>query len=176
MREISLEETVKLLDKSERTIRSYIKRKKLKATKVGNKWFIEFESAQKLLGNSPEDLDKISGKPVRPSGIGVENLACFNVAMEVFSASIWVDDKNPFWSELVKLKCSFFCALGAGYYSYGTTKSRYYREARAALGSAVALVCAAGSSKYIDDLGLLEQKLIPALTSLIKKMERKTNS
>jgi excisionase family DNA binding protein len=183
MPEVSLEEAAKLLNKSERTLRDYIKRKKLRATKVGGKWFVDVESTRKLVGSLPEEAAKTSDLPSGlPSGssgssdLGVEHLACFRLAREVFAAPMWLDEKSPFWIDLNHVKGVFFRSLGAGYYSYGANKVRHYSEARAALGGAIALVC--GCADEVDgkaDLWLVEQKLIPAVTSLIRKMEKKEN-
>ena len=173
MPEISLEEAVSLTGRSERTVRSYIKKKKLLATKVGGKWFVDLESTRKLVGNIPENTDDNSGLPSGSSDFGVENLVCFRLASEVFNMPVWSDRENSFWSDLESAKNRFFYSLGAGYYSYGNVKLRHYSEARAALGGAIALVCATGPRSVKADIRCVEQKLIPALTSLIKKMERK---
>jgi len=63
VKEVNLEEAASLLGKSEKTIRVYINKKKIAATKVGGKWFLDLASILRLksdlevqLGNSAVQL------------------------------------------------------------------------------------------------------------------------
>ncbi len=64
-------------------------------------------------------------------------------------------------------------ALGAGYYSYGKKKASFYSDARARLGALLGLIYADNHllGENTATIEAVEEKLIPAISSLIKKME-----
>ena len=87
---------------------------------------------------------------------------------------LWKQNSGVLTKQLKEIEDNVIKALGAGYYSYGAKKAYYYSEARAQIGSAVALVYRDKTvlSDWQKDIEFVEFKLIPALSSLIKRMER----
>ncbi len=65
-------------------------------------------------------------------------------------------------------------ALGSGFYSYGTSKIAFYSNAREYLGAILGLVYANPEflEKWKKDVEFLEKNLIPAFSSLIRKMQK----
>jgi len=63
--------------------------------------------------------------------------------------------------------------LGAGYYSFGDSKIIHYQRARSAVGGMVGLIYSL-PDPLVTDLRVdwLEEKVLPALSSLLKAMEK----
>jgi len=65
--------------------------------------------------------------------------------------------------------------MGAGYFSFGPDKMFHYRRARGAVGGILGMIYSRQddeiSSLQPDDL---QQKVLPALSSLLRAMERKS--
>ena len=133
MQEVSVADAAKQLSKTERTVLGYIAEKRLKAKKVGRKWFVDQKSlttlAKKLdaqgLAKSPEangapgrNVTRNKSSEISGKGFGnsPENLVCFRLCCEAFASSVWQEEMlAPIRDEVLK-------ELGAGYYSFGKRK------------------------------------------------------
>lgn len=117
--------------------------------------------------NSSENSNKNPGQQIF-------KLNCYKLCVEAFST--W----TPHSSEpeiLLELKFAALRNLGAGYYSFDfQTKCDFYRKSRASIGSLLAIVFSREEwkSAHQKEVAFLEQKVLPALSALIRKMEKKS--
>ena len=116
---------------------------------------------------------------------GVFRLRSYGLLIEVMQA-LWRETRNAdqksFASEPLEVKrCYDFLLaalseLGAGYYAFGVVdKCKHYRRARSHLGSVMALMplIALQEKKFSPFLTDIEQRVIPAITALLRKLENK---
>lgn len=186
--EFGVEEVATILGVSDRQVRKYIGEKELQAKKVGKTWFVDKASVDRVLSarsqvstRLPEPLSEPlpelgpikHGVKLKRSG-NPESLACFRIAQRAFLMPLWRQESGPMKSPLKDIEQAVVKSLGAGYYSYGATKVRYYSEARAQVGGALGLLYQdpKAKAKWAADVAFIESDLVPALSSLIKKIER----
>ena len=175
MKELSVGEAAEFLGKTERTIRLYITEKTIKARKVGKRWYVDrksLEDFRKSSGNFRKYDDSFPEKgPETSENAGPNRLACFRLARQAFALPLWQKDR----AELSQVREGVFRALGAGYYSYGSLKRKYYNETRAHIGSALGLIYSDHEllAEGQEEVLFLEEKLMPALNALIKSMEKR---
>ena len=183
MKEVNLEEAASLLGKSEKTIRVYINKKKIAATKVGGKWFLDLASILRLksdlevqLGNSEVQLGKLDNLAMGKSASGISSLAAYRQALKSLSLPMWQSLDEHAWlgEELKKLRIQILSSLGSGYYSFGRNKINFYNDARAGAGAILAL-CHSDpkyNQAWSHDLKNLEHEFLGAVTALVKRMEK----
>lgn len=195
-REISAAQSAEILGVSDRYIREAVSTGKIRAKKVGRKWFIDEASVfafrdsrlAEVSGTSTtlaEVSSEVKGTPSgKTSAADVpriyndtkstgtpEKLVCFRLAVTAFDMPAW---KNELQGRLKSVEEVVFAALGSGYYSYGRKKHEYYGQARAEVGAALALIYRRGMAKntWKEETAFLETKLLPAFASLIKRVEK----
>ena len=112
-----------------------------------------------------------------PSPLTLQSLACYRLSLECFSLPFFFDEGFSFSKRCVDLRREVLEALGAGFFSYGQLKVVWYQRARSCVGAIVGLLQSdpAAIEKHQDTLFFLEKKLLPAFSSLLKKMERSRN-
>ncbi len=87
--------------------------------------------------------------------------------------AMWRSNGNQ---ELNFFKTQILANLGAGYYSYEyAAKHKYYSKARAFTGSILAYLLSnkETANQWKNEIQFIEQKLLPALSALIRTMEKK---
>ena len=101
------------------------------------------------------------------------NLNCYKLCVEAFAD--WSDSSTD--PKLMdELKNATLINLGAGYYSYDLgLKVNFYRKARASIGSLLAILFSRKDwvEAHQKEIHFLEEKTLPALSALIRKMEKK---
>ena len=103
----------------------------------------------------------------------LSSLRCYQVACQAGWQNLPVEEVTR---RVHDLKMAAFENLGAGFYSYeNAEKVRYYNQARAALGSIVALLCSckARRDQWNHEISVIESQVIPACSALIRKIEKK---
>jgi excisionase family DNA binding protein len=172
--EISPEEAATLLGLSTRAIRYLIEEKKLQATKVSGRWFIDQASvlAHKERGQSqkPDAPRARSSVPTGPRA-----LAPYRLCLHAFELMSDTSGHDAVDQRVSQLKLQVLEQLGAGYYSYGDTKKQQYIEARASIGSILGLLYPLREqfASMSKTLSFLEEECIPAIASLLRKLEHK---
>jgi excisionase family DNA binding protein len=193
--EIGVEEASKLLGVSERMVRLYIDERRIRGLKVGRKWFIDLASVEYFLKSRSPALGPEGSSPapllseVAPEVAEVRQklprnhrdprqLAPFRLLNQ------WIGQHDPillgadpgFSSRLKTLLSEALSEMGAGYFSFGSDKVFHYRRARGAIGGILGMIYSRQddeiSSLRPDDLQL---KVLPALSSLLRAMERKSS-
>jgi len=105
----------------------------------------------------------------------VKDLACYKLALSAFRRPLWQGEEgNPYAQRLTSLRLQILEHLGAGYYSFGSGKHHHYNCARGLVGSALALIYSNDEvmGRFADDVAYLEQELLVAFGSLLRKIER----
>ena len=104
----------------------------------------------------------------------IKTLKAYQLLVKVFSKySIHNQHSDELTAELDNLKRNAIKYLGAGFYSFDIElKKDFYNKSRAELGAMVALwhFYSKENDKIIEDI---EKILIPALSALIRKLEKK---
>lgn len=177
--ELNLSEACELLKVSEKTIRKYIKLRKISASKVGRVWYIDKASLIQFKENNTPDhqateADSKPNIPAIPAGAAIHKLACYRLfltALHQFDYSKEPEDLIRFFSQQSR-EC--LALLGAGYYAYGRTKKNFYEMARAAIGKIIAIL-ASNPDLYLrhyKSAQFLENDVLPAFGSLMRKLEK----
>ena len=202
--EMGVEEASNLLGVSERTMLNYIKLKQIKAVKVGKRWFIDRISCEafgkgktKIVTPSEKNTKEntiqqaipptkeatnLSSTPYPSLGNKqerktIKSLACYRLALTTFKMPMWqISDNNPYTQQLTTFRYQILEHLGAGYCSFGTGKRHHYDQSRGIIGSVLALIYSDEkvATLFEKDLSFLENDLLLAFTSLIRKIEKCT--
>jgi excisionase family DNA binding protein len=178
--EVSVEQAASILGTTSRTVLNYISLKQIKATKVGKSWFIDRASLEYFAGEKKKGHYEVNSKEYprrsrRSDAKNVTALACYRLSVEAFSMPVWQSSEGATYSQrLIDIKFKVLEHLGAGYYSFGTSKRQHYDIARGLIGSAVALLYSdkTASDMWKEDLYFLENDLLMAFTCLLRKIER----
>jgi len=190
--EIGVDEAAELLGVGERMVRLYIDEKRIKGLKVGRKWFIDLASVEAFRRARSGDAEPGLSSPVgglsealaevAPKGSQKRRDPRQLAPFRLFNQ--WISRENPnlvcqdreFLARLSALGSEVLSEMGAGYFSFGPDKIVHYRRARGSIGGILGMIYSRKddeiSSFHPDDL---EQKVLPALSSLIRAMERKNN-
>ena len=107
----------------------------------------------------------------------IKSLACYRLTIEAFKMPMWQQTENKDYSKCLKeFRYKILEHLGAGYCSFGPGKRYHYDQVRGLVGSILALMYSDdnASTIYEKDLLFLENDLLLAITSLIRKIERIT--
>lgn len=204
-KETTVEEASRLLTVTPRTVINYINTKQIEAIKVGKSWFISMPSLEAFkqrynLGAVPATIEKtdhteiqenkisekdtISGKP-NPSkrkSNPVSTLRLFQMARETLkeinSADLFNKNDTGPLSKFDNLKMEAIELIGAGFYSFDNKlKARLYDHSRAKVGGMLSLFYF--YNNHVNDIPIkikrLEEELMPAYSSLIRKIEIKTD-
>ena len=194
--EITVQEASALLGVTTRSVLNYIKSKEIEAIKVGKSWFIKkpsLDSFSKRYGFTREQAEvtptktaeiKIPNEQVNQSRennetkFSVKNLRAFKLSKEILDKEKLQKllSSCPAQSKILTHFHDAVSYLGAGYYAYNTEdKLRLYRKSREKLGSALALIYYSIDSIQNDShiIDNIEGQLLPAYSSLIKRMDKK---
>ena len=181
--EVGLSEAAGLLGVSEKTIRNYIKLKKLKAVKVAKSWYIDKAS---LLAIGDHISPSAEAKPMpaaaaRDEGQGtaggtaaIHKLACYRLFLNASERFEYSNEADGL-AEFFKGQCRDTLAyLGAGYYAYGRNKKSYYEMARGAIGKIIAVLAADAAlyQRHYKTAQNLEHDVLPAFGALMRKLDR----
>ena len=107
----------------------------------------------------------------------ISTLKCYQICKDSFSLPRW--KKKPeslFECRVEELRLGVFENLGAGYYSFDFShKCRFYNQARANTGSIIALILGSEDQALVWDkeVSVLKEELLPALSALIRKIEKR---
>jgi excisionase family DNA binding protein len=193
--EIGVDEAAELLGVGERMVRLYIDEKRIKGLKVGRKWFIDLASVEAF-----RQARSVDAEPGPPSPVGGLSEVLSEVAEAAPKGSQkrrdprqlapfrlfnqWISRESPnlvcqdgeFLTRLNALRSEVLSEMGAGYFSFGPDKIFHYRRARGSIGGILGLIYSRKddeiSAFHPDDL---EQKVLPALSSLLRAMEKKNS-
>ncbi len=204
-KETTVEEASRLLAVTPRTIINYINTKQIEAIKVGKSWFISMPSLEAFkqrynLGAEPTIIEKseqrdfqenkisekhkTSGKPDQPrrKSNPVSTLRLFQMARETLKETDATElfDKNDtaLLSKFHNLKMDAIELIGAGFYSFDNKlKARLYDHSRAKVGGMLSLFYfyTNHANDIPSKIRRLEEDLMPAFSSLIRKIEIKTD-
>jgi len=184
-RELSLEEAMSSLGVSEKTIRKYIKLKRLKAVKVGKRWFID-EASLELMRRIVQDEPLVTTAksstvkarhvaPTSANAMAVHGLACYRLFLAA-SSQFHFDQEEAEIAAYFRLQSRDTLALlGAGYYGYGRSKTIAYEQARAAIGKILGILASDPEMyrRHQVVAELLEKDVLPAFGALMRKLETK---
>ena len=192
--QITVGETSAILGLSERSVLNHIKSKEIEAIKVGKKWFVSQASAEAFLqrhrfygkGLAVKPKDIKDGKREddyelrRSDNQTLASLRCYKLCRKAFQMPKWnplqIDD-TTLSERLLVLKLKAIESLGCGFYAFRSgTKSQWYETSRSAVGGIVALLHSGDdvfSDQWQEELEFLEQELLPAYSSLIRKIEKR---
>ena len=183
-RELSLDEAMASLQVSEKTVRKYIKLKRLKAVKVGKRWFIDEASLELMrrvvqdeapATSSQEQIAQARHATPAASTMAVHGLACYRLFLAA-SGQFHYDQEAAEIATYFRLQCRDTLALlGAGYYGYGRSKTMAYEQARAAIGKVLGILASDPElyRRHQVVAELLERDVLPAFGALMRKLERK---
>lgn len=186
--QISVTDAAVALGVSERSVINYIRTREIDAVKVGKKWHVNrasLDAFQQRYGFQPVAED--SHQPVTPpipaiatKSLSLPGLRCFQLCKIAFEMPKWnpleVED-NPLKERLLALRHKALESLGSGYHSFHPLrKSQYYEGSRSAVGAILAQL-QSGNEAFVAswsaEIAFLEHQLLPAYSSLIKKIERR---
>lgn len=187
--QISVLGAAEKLGVSERSVLNYIKMKEIEAIKVGKQWFVSVPSldafAQRY-GHKPIPLEEIFPVPSNettpsPSTTGkkelcVLRLRCFELMTQAFAMPGWMAIEDiTLQKRVIDLRLQAIELVSAGYYTFSFEMKRsYYNQSRARVGSILGLIYSQNSlqTKLKSEIDFLEQIVLTAFASLIKKLER----
>lgn len=198
--ELTVMEASKILGVGERSVLNYIHAKEISAIKVGKNWFINpvsLDVFKKRYGfnNSSEGEKSIleivvkedslaqeatqHPKKARPE-FSIENLRLFKIIQNVFlnknPENFFTTESSEIITKINQLKIEAIELLGAGFYSFDLrNKLVLYNKSREKIGGILSIVYFHAGSKLTHDFILIEEKLMPAYSSLIRKIENKKN-
>lgn len=203
-KEATVEEAARLLAVSPRTVINYINTKQIEAIKVGKSWFIVLPSLEAFrqrykLGPENAVIRKIEEESQENKNPGTEvtsgksnqtekktnpvsTLRLFQMARETLqeiNSNDFFDKKDTaLLSKFDNLKLEAIELIGAGFYSYDNKlKARLYDHARAKVGGMLSLFYFYNNHQngIPTKVKRLEEDLMPAFSSLIRKIEIKTD-
>ena len=183
-----------MLGLSERSILNYIKTKEIEAVKVGKQWHLNkasveaFQQKYGFLGKptTVETVQEGAQEPSSPKEAKpdrsrtLSSFRCYQLCRQAFQMPKWSlgDLSDEVLKERLKLNRSRAIEyLGSGFYSFhSSAKSQHYEHSRSAVGAILALL-RAGEDDFVEswakEIMFMEQELLPAYASLIKKIERR---
>jgi excisionase family DNA binding protein len=174
--EIGVEEAANILSVSNRSIINYINAKKIKAVKVGKKYFVYKPSLEAFAKDSGFKL-KRNTKPKYEGSI--HKLVSYRLMIEYLQMplNLYIKKNSLKDFEILKineLNYSALEALGSGFYSYSREKLYHYQRARSFIGGILAILNSSThfTKTWKNEMNFLENELIPAITSIIKLQER----
>lgn len=200
-KEASVEEASQVLNVTPRTVINYINSKEIEAIKVGKSWFIDRPSLEAFkqrynLGEQPPPPQGTSSENTeikrsetrkfpensarQKKSDPVHTLRLFQIAKEtlhnISPKNLLPTDRTDLHEKFLNLKAEAVELLGAGFYSYDNRlKARLYDRARAKVGGMLSLVYFYQKSepRSSEVTQKIEQELMPAFSSLIRKLEMK---
>ncbi len=197
--ELSVKEASNLIGVTPRSVINYIKAKEINAVKVGKSWYIKEPSLMAFAKSYGFELDMATAedqsfqeetKTLPPSKKTsdkkkkyiINTLKLYQIAHKVFSMQKWKDlvlKKNPNSLEvkLINNRLDIFELLGAGYYSFDNlAKKNAYSYSRQKVGAILALLYLDNEllKSWKDEITAMEKELLPAYSSLIRKIEKRS--
>lgn len=103
-------------------------------------------------------------------------LHLFQLCREAFASCDWEQGLSAQAQDRIQnLKSRVLEEIGAGFHSFGVQrKSHHYNTARALIGAMLAILHSQeGSVQIMPTILLLEKKLLPAFSALLKKIEKR---
>lgn len=189
--QVSVTEAARMLGISSRSVLNYIKGREIAAIKVGKKWHVErasvevFKQTHGFAENFDAEVKEEDSSSERKEGAvsksqTLASLRCYQICKTAFEMPKWnpVKVSDPrLHDRLVLLRNTALESLGAGYYSFhSASKARHYEQSRNAVGAILAQL-QVGPDKFVgawrEEIDYLEKELLPAYSSLIKKIERR---
>ena len=189
--QVSVNEASSLLGISSRSVLNYIKSREIEAIKVGKQWYVELASVEvfKQRYGFNDNPQTEAEKEVETADKQVKavnkcqklaSLRCYNICKTAFQMPKWNPVKvnnDRLQDRLVCLRNTALESLGAGFYSFhSATKAKHYEQSRNAVGAILAQL-QAGSDEFLgswsEEIYYLENELLPAYSSLIKKIEKR---
>lgn len=199
-KELTVEEASRALGVTPRSIINYIRAKEFEAIKVGKSWFISrpsFDvfkqrygfssevspSAVKPVPDGPESSQVISESPAHRTESGkkrkvypVHALRLFQLAKEVLQGMEGKSFSPELDSKILSLKMEALELLGAGFYAYeAKNKKALYNRSREKVGGILSLIYFNHDfkNKVPEEINRIEEDLLPAYSSLIRRIEKK---
>ena len=191
--EIGLGEAAALLKVSEKTVRNYIKLRKIQAVKVAKNWYVDRVSLTSFMATQIPDLlsaeiptsqqgpvpaANAAGRvapPVANDGAAVHNLACYRLFLAAVEQFTW-DQEESGLQQFLNSKCRDVIAhLGSGYYAFGHAKRSHYEVARAGIGGMISVLAAEPAlyQRHQKAAKFLERDVLPAFAALMRKLEQR---
>lgn len=191
--EISVPEAAEKIGISERQVRNQIKARNIKAIKVGKRWFVDELSVLSFIKqygdlrvtaasttrseplnekDDPAATTIRKNKKAPKQQFPIEGLRVFELSRDFFVSFKSTEDLPRV---ALQIKHDIFKFLGAGYYSFGKKhKILYYQKARAAYGAFLSVLLSdpEHSGRFNPELLYIQEKLLPAMSALIRKMEK----
>jgi excisionase family DNA binding protein len=129
-------------------------------------------SAKETTEHSPTSYSSLGNKQERKT---IKSLACYRLALTAFKMPMWqISNSNPYSTQLTQFRYKILEHLGAGYCSFGAAKRHHYDQSRGVIGSVLAIIYSDEklATLFEKDLSFLENELLLAFTSLIRKIEK----
>lgn len=201
-KEVSVDEAAQVLGVTPRSVLNYIKAKDIEAIKVGKSWFINRPSLEAFKqrynlglniplnhGGDSENAEKSDSENrnfpensarQKKKGDPVHTLRLFQIAKETLqninSKNLFPAERADLHKKFLDLKAEALELVGAGFYSYDNRlKARLYDRSRAKVGGMLSLVYFyhKDDGKLPEVIQKIEHELMPAFSSLIRKLEIK---
>ena len=138
----------------------------------------ENKPVESLIEEAPPEL---KSKKLR-SEFSVQNLRLFKIIQDVFLNKkidkFFTPENSEAVTKINQLKIDAIELLGAGFYSFDVrNKIMLYNRSREKIGGILSIIYfyAGSNDKLSQDFFLIEEKLMPAYSSLIRKIENKKN-
>jgi len=195
--EISVQEAAEKLGVTERSILNYIRQKEIEALKVGKTWYIKVPSLDAFISrygfakvekvetvessssnnSSPKMIPSLSDTNRTKKSQSLSTLRLFEILkgmllpleLEGKTSTSYVRD------HFNNLKLEAIEFLGAGFYAYEFQhKKSYYNLSRQKISGILSLLHSFEPEN--NNIKKIEEDLLPAFSSLIKKIENKNTS
>lgn len=195
-REVSVQEAADHLGVTTRSILNYIREKEIEAIKVGKTWFIKSPSLdafitrygfnkiepEKIQGNVQDVIAEvispapIAGFTTQPKKKPIQSLPTLRL-FEILKMSLLEtkllhrpEDQEQLQNHFNNLKLEAIELLGAGFYAYEFQhKKNYYNLSRQRISGILSLMHSFDPENV--RIKTLEEDLLPAYSSLIKRLE-----
>ena len=138
----------------------------------------ENKPVESLIEEAPPEL---KSKKLR-SEFSVQNLRLFKIIQDVFLNkkidNFFTPENSEAVTKINQLKIDAVELLGAGFYSFDVrNKIMLYNRSREKIGGILSIIYfyTGSNDKLSQDFFLIEEKLMPAYSSLIRKIENKKN-
>ena len=187
-KDLTVSEASDILGVSTRSILNYIKAKEIDGIKVGKCWYIKtasldaFSKRFDFQGTRSKEEKKNftrqrKQKEKSEKKYSVKDLRLFERACEILNMDElrnFIHSDSTIASRVKELRLTAFELLGAGYYTYGSSKKmKIYDRSRENVGALLAIIFSQkeneNMSKVITEI---EGELLPAYSALIKRMDK----
>lgn len=186
-REVSVQEAADHLGVTTRSILNYIREKEIEAVKVGKTWFIKSPSLDAFISrygykiateeateSKPEPIASFTTQAKRKPTQSLSTLRLFEILKSsLLETKLEKENQTYLLDHFNNLKLEAIEFLGAGFYAYEFQhKKSYYNLSRQKISGLLSLLHSFDPANV--RIKILEEDLLPAYSSLIKRLE-KTN-